>query len=108
MWVVRFAEATPLKYHGLAEVAHCTTEEALAAARRALVPRRRRRGARARNRGRARALARARLEKPWWRWSSARSPRSTRAWCPAGRGTPPPAGPVRGCDSLPARAMLLP
>lgn len=30
VWVIRFAEHAPLKYHGLKEVAHCKTEEALA------------------------------------------------------------------------------
>ncbi len=29
VWVLRFAEHAPLKYHGLEEVAHCKTEEAL-------------------------------------------------------------------------------
>ncbi|BDA43404.1 hypothetical protein COCOBI_04-4160 [Coccomyxa sp. Obi] len=29
IWVLRFAEHAPLKYHGLEEVAHCKTEEAL-------------------------------------------------------------------------------
>ena len=29
IWAVRFAEHAPVKYHGLAEVAHCKTEEAL-------------------------------------------------------------------------------
>ena len=29
IWAVRFAEQAPAKYHGLSEVAHCKTEEAL-------------------------------------------------------------------------------
>ena len=33
IWVLRFAEHAPLKYHGLEEVAHCRTEEALGMAK---------------------------------------------------------------------------
>lgn len=29
IWLVRFAEHAPMRYHGLDEVAHCKTEEAL-------------------------------------------------------------------------------